>query len=48
MNRRSPWRNPYKSKFDLGVLSKTELIQAIRQYNNVIKETKIVVQVVKG
>lgn len=38
---------PYKSKFDLGVLSKTELMQAIRQYNNVIKETKIVLKVVK-
>ncbi len=38
----------YKSKFDLGVLSKTELMQAIRLYNNAIKETKIVFQVVKG
>ncbi len=38
---------PYKSKFDLGVLSKTELMQAIRQYSNVVKETKIVLRVVK-
>ncbi len=38
---------PYKSKIELDVLSKTELLQAIRQYNNVIKETKIVLRVVK-
>ncbi len=39
---------PYKSKFDLDVLSKAELIQAIKQYNNVIKETKIVLRAVKA
>lgn len=39
---------PYKSKFELGVLSKTELLQAIRQYNNVVKESRIVLRVVKG
>ena len=38
---------PYKSKFDLNVLSKTELLQAMRQNNNVIKETTIVLRVVK-
>ena len=38
---------PYHSKFELGVLSKTEIVQAIRQYNNVVKETKVTLRAVK-
>ncbi len=38
---------PYKSKFDLKVMSKTEVLQAIQKFNNVIKETRTVLRVVK-
>ena len=39
---------PCKSKFELDVLSTIELLEATRQYNNVLKETKIVLRVLKG
>ena len=38
---------PYRSKFELEVLSEAELMQTIRQNNNVIKETSIVLRAVK-
>jgi hypothetical protein len=38
---------PWKSKFDLGKISRTDLILALRQYNNVAKELKAVLRVVK-
>jgi len=38
---------PWKSKFELGSVSRTELILALKQYNNVAKELKAVLRVVK-
>ena len=38
---------PWKSKFELGSISRTELILALKQYNNVAKELKAVLRVVK-
>ena len=38
---------PWKSKFDLGAISRTELLQAMRQYNNVVKESRALLRVVK-
>ncbi len=39
---------PWKSKFELGVVSQSELLLANQQYNNVVKETKTLLRVVKS
>jgi len=38
---------PWKSKFDAKAISRTELLLAIKQYNNVVKESRAVLRVVK-
>ena len=38
---------PWRSKFDAGTVSRTDMILALRQYNNVAKELKAVLRVVK-
>jgi len=39
---------PWASKHSLKVISDTELLLAIKQYNNIVKETKAVLRVVKN
>ncbi len=38
---------PWKSKYEAKSISRTELLLAIRQYNNVVKESRAVLRVVK-
>ena len=38
---------PWQSRFDLKALSRTELLVAIKQHNNVVKESRAVLRVVK-
>ena len=37
----------WQSRFDLKALSRTELLVAIKQHNNVVKESRAVLRVVK-
>ena len=38
---------PWRSKLELGAMTEAEVVLAIRQYNNVVLETKIVLRAVK-
>ena len=38
---------PWRSKLELGSMTEAEMVLAIRQYNNVVRETKIVLRAVK-
>ena len=39
---------PWRSKLEVGSMTESDIVLAIRQYNNVVLETKIVLQAVKN
>ncbi len=39
---------PWRAKVETGAIGDTELLMAMRQHNNVVKETTVVLRVVKG
>ena len=39
---------PWRSKLEVGSMTESDIVLAIRQYNNVVQETKIVLRAVKN